>query len=149
MSTGFNKPASITEILKQSTDSCSVLLSKISQIHELQNKLRNHVGRPLSEHLNVANYSDDSLTLHTDSPAWASRLRFKIQTILEYARTECGLENLKSVRVKVVLMNPNIDRTRPAPRVSKQTANLIEDTAKSIDDQDLKSALIKLSKHLL
>ena len=147
MSSIKNTPASITEILHQSAEPGSEILKKISQIHELQSKLRNHLGLPLSEHLNVANISSDSLTLHTDNAAWASRLRFKIQSILEFSRNECRLDNLKSVRVKVILTNPPTYRSRAAPSMSSQTANLIEDTSKLISDTDLRSSLIKLSRH--
>ena len=149
MSTGKSDFSSITDIFHQSSDSSAELLEKVSRIQVLQKKLRSKLEAPLAEHLNIANFSDESLTLYTDSPAWASRLRFRIQSILELARLEPGLGELKSVRVKIVLIEPNVSRTKPGVKISKRTAELIEETAKSINDQDLQSALASISRRFL
>lgn len=139
-------PSTINELLTCSPGNLSKIQARITQIAHFQHKLRSELGPPLSEHLNVANFSDETLVLHTDNPAWASRLRFNIQNILRIAR-RCGLAGLKSVRIKVVI--PNIDR-KPNKRLlslSENTAKMIGETTASINDHKLRTSLLNLSKH--
>lgn len=140
-------PATINELLRSSPGTLAKIQARIAQITHFQDKLRSELGAPLSEHLNVANFSDDTLVLHTDNPAWASRLRFNIQTILRIARLNCGLAGLKSVRIKVVI--PNLDRKtkKRSFSVSENTANMIGATTASINDHKLRTSLANLSKH--
>ena len=140
-------PATINELLRNSPGSLSKIQARIAQISNFQDKLRSALGTPLSEHLNVANFSDDTLVLHTDNPAWASRLRFNIQLILRIARLNCGLDGLKSVRIKVVIPNTDRKANKRSLSLSENTAKMIGATTASINDHKLRTSLSNLSKH--
>lgn len=145
----YNKysPSTINDLLRSSPGSLSKIQARIARISYFQNKLRSELRAPLSEHLNVANFSDDTLVLHTDNPAWASRLRFNIRTILRIARNKCGLAGLKSVRIKVVIPNIDSKTNKRSLLLSENTAKMIGETTASINDHKLRTSLSNLSKH--
>ena len=140
-------PTTINDFLSSRSQTLSELVEHVSRILICQSKLRSELGPPLSEHLHVANYSKDSLMLHTDSPAWASRLRFNIQNILNIVRLNCGLNELKSVRIKVVIRNTDSEPAKRLNCISQSTTKLIENTARSVKDQKLRTSLFNLTKH--
>ena len=120
---------------------------RASQIARLQQKLRLKLDPVLSTHLLVANFNSDVLTIHTDSPAWAARLRFKMPDILDIAKETCGLRDLHSVRVKVVIPERDSSCATKAMSLSDETVQMMLKTADSITDNNLRRALIRLSKH--
>lgn len=147
MSQDKYSPPTVNQLLGGSPGVLSKIHDRIHIISACQEKLRLELAPPLSEHLNVANFSHDTLTLHTDNPAWASRLRFNIRTILNIAKEKCGLTELKSVRIKVVIRNnDNKSPNRPLS-VSENTVRMIGQTIDSINDDKLRSSLSNLSKH--
>lgn len=147
MSRDAYNPSTLNNLFSGGSGVLSTLHQRISYLSACQDKLRSELGQPLSEHLNVANISRDTLTLHTDNPAWASRLRFNIRTILKIARQSCGLNELKSVRIKVVIQNSDKKPYKRSLTVSENTAKMIDEATESINDQKLRTSLLNLSKH--
>ena len=141
--------STLNELLKSSPGILSKINGHVSRILSCQDILRTELGLPLSEHLTVANLSEHTLTLHTDNPAWASRLRFNIRTILNIAKNNCHLHDLKSVRIKVVLQNSDSNSHKRPLVLSDNTANMIDNTAYLINDHKLRVSLSSLSKHRL
>ena len=84
------------------------LYTHAKNIRTINEKLHNHLVASLASHCTVAKYSDTTLTVYADTSAWASRLRYCIPDILDYARQECGLTSLKSIRINV---SPNQNKT--------------------------------------
>lgn len=138
---------SIRSLLNNNSEILSALCYRASQISRLQQKLRLELDPVLSKHLLVANFNSDALTIHTDSPAWAARLRFKIPDILNIAKESCGLPELHSVRVKVVIPKRDSNSATKEMSLSDETVQIILKTADSIADNDLRCALLRLSKH--
>ena len=147
MSSDIYRPATINDFLSSRSKTLSEIVEHISRILICQHRLRSELGPPLSEHLHVANYSKDSLMLHTDSTAWASRLRFNIQNILNIVRQNCGLNELKSVRITVVISNTDSKPAKRMSSLSQNTTKLIENTARSMKDHKLRTSLSNLTKH--
>jgi len=147
MSRNAYTTSTFSELLRGYPGVLSKLHQRITQISACQEKLRSELGLPLSEHLNVANISNDTLTLYTDNPAWASRLRFNIRTILSIAKHDCGLKELKSVRIKVIIRNSSNKPQIRSLTVSENIANIIGETSESINDKKLRASLLNLSKH--
>jgi len=140
-------PNTINDLLRNYTQSLSEVNDHITLITLCQNKLRSCLGPPLSAHLTVANVSREFLILYTDSPSWASRLRYNIQKILNIVRQGCGLSDLKSARIKVVIRNLDNKPIRLVGSLSQNTAQLIEATTRSIKDIRLRNSLSKLARH--
>jgi hypothetical protein len=123
------------------------LFSRAAQLLKLQQQIRKELTPPLSEHLYVANLSNRIMTLYTDSPAWAAKLRYNISTILDIARTKCDLSELRSIRIRVVLPKTGFTDKKRKIELSDQSKQLILNTAESAKDPCLKSALLRLSKN--
>ncbi len=130
------------------------LYTHAKDICTLNEKLHNYFDPSLGSHCTVANYSADTLIVNADTSAWASKLRNRIPDILDYARHECGLSKLISVRIRV---SPNQNNTahstppgtRPTRKasLSKKSAEFIESVATSIQDPALRESILKISKN--
>ena len=145
--------------LVSSNDQLNKLYHHAKDICALDEKLHKHLAPSLSSHCNVANYSDETLTVNADTSAWASKLRYCIPDILKFAKLECGLTNLKTVRVKVSPIHHKANQsktgqskfsdTNPTRKahLSKKSADFIKNIAKSINDPDLRKSILKISNH--
>ena len=123
------------------------LLSRSAQQNSLLHYVQKLLPKPLGEHCLAAVHKEDSLVLFADSSAWASRLRFVSRNLIRelQRRDQAGIERI-SVRIFIP------DRARkPKPRsktlLSKENAQLLQQTAESIGDPALSAALIRLSRH--
>lgn len=142
-----DKLVSFTTLVNSQSGNLQTLFSHAVQLSELQQKIRNELPPPLSEHLFVANLTTRILTLYTDSPAWAAKLRYNISSILNIARTNCGLSELRSIRIKVFLFGTVTTDTKRKIELSDQAKRLILNTAESAKDSSLRSSLLRLSKN--
>ena len=117
-------------------------------IQQLEIKLFKHLGHPLNTHCILANHANDTLTLHADSPSWATKLRYCTPDILSYMQQQCHLPTLKTVRIKVM---PTANKTTQIPKrhlsLSAKSAKFIDGVATSMTDENLSRSLLKLSKH--
>ncbi len=147
MPTNKHRLLPLQSLINNSSDVLANLYARASQISNVQLILRGALGPPLSNHLNVANYNQSGLTIYTDSPAWAARLRFKIPNILKIAREQCNLTNLLAVRIKIVI--PDYDDNTPKRKISlsNDSSFFIRSIAESTTDDTLRCSLLKLSKH--
>jgi hypothetical protein len=134
---------SIKSLLENNSEILCALYTRASDISRLQDKLRKHFGDPLAPHFRVADFNKETLILHTDSPAWASRLRFRIPDILDFVQTH-GMKNLHSIRIKVIQNANAPPEITKKPAISDDTARLIHDTAESINDENLRRSLLRL-----
>lgn len=140
------KLVTFTTLINIQSGILSPLYSRAMQLLKLQQNIRNELPPPLSEHLYVANLNNRIMTLYTDSSAWAAKLRYNTSSILNIAQTRCGLSELRSVRIRVVLPKSSITDTKRKIELSDQSKRLILDTAHASTDPSLRSALIRLSK---
>ena len=137
----------ITAFLSDRSGPFAALSAHATAISDLQKKLCSYLPDDLSEHVTVANFNNKSLCLHTDSAAWATRLRFKIPELLHIMRDHCGLTSMQNIRIKVIppqIQNTTLDNR---PVLSEKTAHLLQDIGESTTDPELRDALLRLSRH--
>ncbi len=141
-----HRTIAIQEFLKGNTGTFASLQKRAGHLQLIHEKIQSILPPPLGDHFTLANVNQNCLTLHTDSPAWAARLRFKTAEILNIIKPLCDTSPPKSIRIKVVL--PSVVSTKPRRRqkMSDTNAKLILDTANSIKDPILRDALSRLSK---
>jgi len=140
--------------LIRSNKQLNKLYTHAKDICALNEKLHNYLAPTLSSHCSIANYSADTLIVNADTSAWASKLRNRIPDILDYARHECGLTKLITVRIRV---SPILNKTTQADTygtgftrkasLSKKSAEFIESVATSIQDPALRESILKISKN--
>lgn len=140
--------------LISSNEQLNKLYTHAKDISALNEKLHNYLAPNLSSHCSIANYSADTLIVNADTSAWASKLRNRIPDILDYARHECGLIKLITVRIRVSpILNKTTQADTPGTRLprkaslSKESAEFIESVATSIQDPALQESILKISKN--
>ncbi len=107
---------------------------------------RSLLPTPLDQHCISVQQHYSSLIIHTNSSAWASRLRY-FSRDLRTKLQDKGVQ-VQKIEVRVLINNPQKARsTRRAHHLSQANAKLIESTADDIQDADLRAALKRLSKH--
>ena len=149
MDPDFQKtPSLVWTLLRADTSILGKLMQHIVFLKGLEQKLDAFLGSTLNKHCRIANYANNTLVLHADTPSWASKIRLNTPQILHYLQKECNLVSLKTIRIRVI----------PAPvqaamlpdkrwKLDKHTANLISQFALSVTDEALKRSLLKISKH--
>ncbi len=98
-------------------------------------------------HVTASNFSCNELTLIADSPVWGARLRTQQRQIIRAINQQLKLPvssiNIRFKQPEIV----NAKAVKPAPILSQQSSRLIEKTADSIADEELKAALLRLAQN--
>lgn len=123
------------------------LLRRIDRLAQVQQRLRALLPQPLCDHLLVAGTDHRVLLLLTDSAAWAARLRFQAEGLLQAAREQCGLP-VDSVKVKVCAASPREPAAAPRPRLAPRSAEFLRDCADTESDPGLRDVLRRLSRNV-
>jgi hypothetical protein len=148
MSTSKQKgTVAIQSLLTDDKGTIAALYRRSSELQVFQEILKAKLPPPLCDHFILANINKTTLTVHTDSPAWAARLRFLTPDILSDAGKLCSPYSPKTIRIKVVLPAVQSKKTNRTINLSRKNAQLILDTANSITDSVLRDALIRLSRN--
>ena len=98
-------------------------------------------------HIRATNYENKELVIIVDSPVWAARLRTQHKAISALLKKELSFP-VSSFKIK--FQQPEKKKQKPAikpPYLSSQAAKQISQTANTIDDEELKTALLHLSKN--
>ena len=138
--------SSISDFLA-SSDRLLQLCHHIEKINELQILLYEYLDYPLHEHVVVADYQQKTLILHTDSAAWAAKLRYKTPDILKVFKSD--LPELRTIRIKVAPSIPQNRSSRQAEQISPDTAHAIRQVADKIGDKALRSTLYSIADSAL
>ena len=141
-----NRAAFITTFLQDDSGTLNTLYKKALVLARLQGHLRSALGPPLGLHVSVANLVGETLTLYSDSPAWAARLRFRIPDMYRIAENY-GFGNLKSIRIKVIRIDSALSPQKAKPVLSEKSAALLLNSAESIRDERLRHSLVRLGLH--
>ncbi|MDZ4263878.1 MAG: DciA family protein [Pseudomonadota bacterium] len=137
-------PKSVKQILSSKTVGMQGLLQHTQQLKQLNAQLTHLLPLPLSLHCTAAGVSQQTLTLLVESSAWATRLRLQAPSIIR------GLQsfNIKTLTVKIQPVQKAAAATsRSRPKMSPDTANLLNDLAETTSDPKLKSALLRLAQN--
>ena len=132
-------------------------LIQAKKLYKITQLLHNILPIECRNHVQVANIRNQNLMLITDSPVWTTRLRQLSPQILQYLK-----ENIPSnekaqiihhVQISTRYFSANNDTLETAKKnihkleISEKTANLLSQSANSINHQQLKTALLKIARH--
>ena len=138
--------STISDLL-DSSDRLSQICNHIEKINELQIKLRKYLDSRLNQHVVVADYQQKTLVLHTDSAAWAAKLRYITPDILTAFKGD--LPGIRTIRIKVAPADTPTRTSRQTAKVSADTANGIRQVADQIEDTALRSTLHSIAGKLV
>jgi hypothetical protein len=128
--------------------SFSFLRDQLAAQTDLLNLVRDLLPATVSDHCIRAIPHPDTLTLLAESSAWASRLRYLSQELLQ--RLNKRQFHFKRIQVRVMVdaqsVSPTPTRRQPIP-ISVENAKLLRSLASSLGDNELKLALQRLSRH--
>jgi hypothetical protein len=100
----------------------------------------------LAAHCLAARADGQRLVLHTDSPVWASRLRFFSNQLASLLQND--LPSLREIKVKLLVSREPRSATRSRPRYSPYAADVVLSTAEQTASHDLRVALERLGRRL-
>lgn len=130
-----------------SSDRLSRICDHIGKINELQVILYKYLEYPLNNHVTVADYQKKTLVLHTDSAAWAAKLRYRTPAVLKVFKND--LPGIRTIRIKVVPSAPLNQASHQAEQITPETACAIRQMADKIEDTALRSALYSIAENAL
>jgi hypothetical protein len=138
--------------------SCARIMGRFAPLQRLQNEIaeqqrlllrvRSLLPANLRAHCVAAVRNADRITLYSDSPVWASRLRFLAKGILDTLR---GQDHpARELRTRVLIASDRAagarKRRRMAP-LSQETSRMLSGVAATLDDPALRAALGRLARH--
>ena len=139
------RPQSVRRLLKDKP-TLRFLELEISAQKVLLDQVRQLLPDDVASHCIAAQQHDQQLVLHTDSPVWATRLRYASSGLLNLLKP--AYPSLSAIKVR--LLPPRIDARRrpPEARHSDLAAAIIHDSAQDTKQPQLRDALERLSRAL-
>ncbi|MBL1260871.1 MAG: DUF721 domain-containing protein [Thiotrichaceae bacterium] len=115
------------------------------QLTELSALTQSCLPSPWQGQCQAVNIRGKTLILQTESPAWASQLRFYAPAMLStLTHHHCNYIKEISIRIKPVSALTPAD-TRQKMNISSQSATLITSLAESTTDNNLRRSLLRLA----
>jgi hypothetical protein len=140
----LKKPKSVKQILNSQNSGLQELLHHTQRLNTLNKQLSHLLPLPLALHCTAAAVEQETLVLMVDSPAWATRLRLQSPNLIKALKDF----QIKSVAVKIQPLQKAPETTpRARPKMSCDTANLLNYLAETTSDLKLKQALQRLARH--
>ena len=137
ISSSLNKSASLHSLMRHA-----------HYLRQLDSIVHHQLNFSLQQHCKVANYRENTLYLHVDSPAWATKLRFTLPELLNNLRKYNEFRLLE--RIYLSQDNTRAGQQSPLPkpmeRLSPESAMQIEYLAEHVSDNRLANALRRLAK---
>jgi hypothetical protein len=117
------------------------ILAKVSSLRNMSLKLHSILPAQFVSQCQIADFSEQQLIIATTSSMWSHQLRYYIPQIQQNFKQQ-------SIRILVTpeLADLNLQPEIKAPKhLDNQSADIIDQSAKSIEDPSIKEALTKLS----
>lgn len=140
------KPLRHASRFLRDSEGTAPLLVLIDQQRQILRAVRAKLASPLDNHCLHASLDEGKLTLVTDSPAWASRLRFFAPDLIDALGLDYG--RIEECRIRVQpsrSMGQGLGGEMQAPRLSPATARLLLDAAEAQGETDLGRSLRRLA----
>ena len=140
---------SLARLLQKQPGELKALLSHAARLESLSRQIGAWLPEPLAEHAWVANVDSQRLVLQTDSPAWATRLRYLASPLLAYLKQQPDLAGLLNVQVRIwPAASGTADRRGRRPQFSRLASESLRAAAEGHSDAELRDALIRLAEHV-
>ncbi len=136
------RPQSIRRLLKDKP-ALKMLELEISAQRALLDHVRQLLPQDLAAHCINAQQRDHVLIVHTDSPVWATRLRYASVQLIGLLQQR--YPELRAIKTRLLPPRPPPRRRPPAARHSDAAAAIIHDNAQDTKQPQLRDALERLS----
>lgn len=126
------------------------LILEAKRLAKVKMIINQSLDSQISEHVEVASLNKNTLTLVTDSPVWATRVRYMQNQILSQLRKFTFTKYIHKIYIKVRPMDFYENRNQKRENtlsLSKGSAKKMLQEIDSVKDPALKAALLRLTKH--
>lgn len=139
------QPEQLNSVYKKNA-ALNNLMQRAKLLEKLNLEFQRHLPAQFSAHCRLANIDNGTIIVHVDNASYASLLRFQSPNLCQTLASELKL-NIQSMKVKVrPIHHANPASMTNSLALPKSAASILQQTAASIDDGSLKSALEKLAK---
>ncbi len=121
-------------------------LRMLPQVNEAWMKT---AGEPLCRHVHAVRYVRGQLNLCADSSAWAGRVRYQQQSLVEQLRRTAPFDHLIGLHVRIAPAGQTghaVAHPAPSKRLSAASRRLLGQVAGDIADPELREALVRLGR---
>lgn len=143
-----NPLVDVSEQIARTEGHLASLLAKTQRLAELNRYFRALLPANLQEHATLARLDADGWVVQTDSPVWASRLRYQLPELGPLLSEYLGLA-LPPPRIRVA--PPAAPPPPPPPprrmAITARTVRLLETAAHDCSDRRLGEAILRLAEH--
>jgi hypothetical protein len=131
-----------------SNDSTISKLYKQSLEHiNLQKTIINQLDPSIRDHIYISGTIKNTLVIFSDSPAWASKIRYSTAKIINTLNQHPHFKCIKTIRIKI---DPSLNKQTTTSKksvLSKATSRHLVQVASDIHDNALKHSLLKLAQN--
>lgn len=143
------KPPSFKASLSFQNRTMAYFYSQIQQQHQILQRIQAVLPEALAKQVRHCLIRDKKLLIYMDSAAWASQLRFYnsviLAAIVPLTRTPVEIMNIKIIADQTGLI---LGPVRKAKLPSVEKIKIIRNHSLTVPDNQLRSALLKLSTTL-
>ncbi len=142
----MNSPKKIRKYLSGSSDELENLITRALKISHLNARFHSILDKTLKKHCDIANFREGTLVLLTDSPAWISRLRYQIPSLLKQLQQLSEFKDIIQIKLRIQPKYvERIKRQLHREPISNVAASCLTTLADSVQDSELKTALQQLA----
>jgi hypothetical protein len=141
-------PLPINRILTDRSAAVERLFRNVEFLNSINTLIREGASSKLAAHCSAAGIRDRQLVILVDSPAWATRLHFEQNAIMQRVRQQPDLNSLTGIQIKVRPTDtPPVNIVRKIEPLSAHTTADLRACADKINDPSLANALRRLAEH--
>lgn len=140
-------PARAPAALLRDAKPLKALFSEAKRLDRLQRLLESQLQPAAREHCRVASWREGTLLLIVTDGHWATRLRYQERRLQRQLQNIEAFSGLNRILFRVQPPETPRHTPGPAPELSVQAADNIQETARGIRDPNLKAALERLASH--
>ncbi len=144
-----NQSKAITDILSPRGEPAGLgkLIRRASKVGLAQRLFTEVLPVNLRNEVILADYQNGTITVVSQSPAYATQIKLLQHELLESLRRHAEFAFAYRIVAKVRPVNSPRRKPRLLPTISARTAGLLEAEARLCDDEEIADALASLAKH--
>lgn len=142
---------SVLHIMKNSKDNLKHLLITLQRLKSLNHYLEHFLDPSLKSYCKAVELNNGCLVIAVENSSLGTLLRYQTGALLSQLRSVKGLHGLASIKVIVRPLSDFAFEKREQAileerKLPSQAGTMLENLAESIEDAELKQALINLAK---
>ncbi|MDH5183766.1 MAG: DUF721 domain-containing protein [Gammaproteobacteria bacterium] len=144
------RPAKQIYKLLTSSKQAKGLLQRVAHNKQLTSIMQASLPSPLASFCQTGTLTDNRLTIITSSPVWAAKLRYLLPALLKQLQTHKPFSQVTEINIKIsniTFYSEVQPKQHRKASMSPHSADIIQQTANSVNDKALRESLLRLSLH--